>query len=92
MAVPKKRHSKSRRDKRRSHLSLKAPQLVKCPKCNKPRLPHRVCPNCGYYRKEQMVDVFKKLEKKEKKKKEKEIEAEEKQKKKKLSWEKLSRK
>lgn len=94
MAVPKKRHTKSRRDKRRSHLSLKGPKLVECPKCKKLRLPHRVCPNCGYYRKEQVVDVFKKLEKKERKKKEKEIETqeEEEQKKKGLSWEKLSRK
>ena len=34
MAVPKRRVSKARRDKRRSSVwKLNAPELVKCPKC-----------------------------------------------------------
>ena len=50
MAVPKRKTSKARRDKRRSSVwKLKAPMLVKCSQCGDLRVPHRVCPNCGYY-------------------------------------------
>ena len=49
MAQPKKRQSSSRRDKRRANWKLTAPQLVACPRCHEPKLPHRVCANCGYY-------------------------------------------
>lgn len=50
MAVPKRRTSKSRRDKRRSpNMKMSMPALSTCPKCNEPKLPHRVCPNCNYY-------------------------------------------
>lgn len=50
MAVPKRKVSKARRDKRRSANSkLTAPTLAKCPKCGAPRLPHRACKACGYY-------------------------------------------
>lgn len=50
MGVPKRKSSKARRDKRRSHLGLSGPAMAKCPQCNEMRLPHRVCPSCGYYR------------------------------------------
>lgn len=52
MAVPKKKVSKSRRDKRRSsHWKLEAPtNLVKCPQCGETNLAYRVCSNCGYYK------------------------------------------
>ncbi len=50
MAVPKKRTSRSRRDMRRAHHRLKIPNLTECPRCHEPVLPHRVCPECGYYR------------------------------------------
>jgi large subunit ribosomal protein L32 len=49
MAVPKKRHSKTRRDKRRSHLALKPSKPVPCSHCKQPMVAHRVCANCGYY-------------------------------------------
>ena len=26
------------------------PQFVPCPRCAEPKLPHRVCEACGYYR------------------------------------------
>lgn len=49
MAVPKKRTSSARRDKRRAnHKAGKAP-LSRCSRCHSPRLPHRVCPTCGTY-------------------------------------------
>jgi large subunit ribosomal protein L32 len=75
MAVPKQKHTKSRRNKRRMHIFIKAPALAVCPKCGKPVLPHTVCLNCGYYKGKEVIDVLKKLNKKERKQKEKEIEA-----------------
>jgi large subunit ribosomal protein L32 len=49
MAVPKKRTSRTRRDKRRATHKVSAARLNECPRCHQPRLPHRVCPNCGTY-------------------------------------------
>ena len=49
MAVPKKRQSSARRDKRRSNHQVRPPRLNECPRCHSPRLPHRVCPVCGTY-------------------------------------------
>ncbi|MGD1995381.1 MAG: 50S ribosomal protein L32 [Anaerolineae bacterium] len=56
-AVPKIRVSRGRRNRRRSHHALTLPNLVPCPQCHEPRLPHRVCPNCGTYRNMQVVEV-----------------------------------
>ncbi len=50
MAVPKRRTSHSRKNKRRSHWKLAVPALVECPKCREARMPHRVCPSCGFYK------------------------------------------
>jgi large subunit ribosomal protein L32 len=49
MAVPKRRISSTRRDKRRSHLGLKAAKPTLCAHCKQPKVAHRVCANCGYY-------------------------------------------
>lgn len=49
MAVPKKRSSSARRDRRRSHLALKPSKPVICSHCKQPKTAHRVCNNCGYY-------------------------------------------
>lgn len=73
MPVPKQRHTKSRRNRRRSHLALKKKNLSSCPKCGEPVLSHHYCPNCGFYKGREVVDVLAKLEKKERKKKEKEL-------------------
>jgi len=50
MAVPKKKPSRSRRGNRRSHDALRLKSLALCPQCATPKLPHRICPNCGMYR------------------------------------------
>jgi large subunit ribosomal protein L32 len=77
MGVPKQRHTKSRRDKRRGNLYLEAPFLTACLKCGKPVLPHTVCPNCGYYKNTEVIDVMGKLDRKERKKREKELKTKE---------------
>ena len=55
MAVPKRRLSKCRRDRRRANWKLEAPGYVACPQCHEPKMPHRVCPTCGHYKGEQVV-------------------------------------
>ncbi|MGH2541255.1 MAG: 50S ribosomal protein L32 [Ardenticatenaceae bacterium] len=50
MAVPKKKLSRARRDRRRAHTALKRLNLVACPQCHELKRPHSVCPNCGTYR------------------------------------------
>lgn len=51
MAVPKRRKSSSRRDMRRAqHDKVTAPNLVPCPNCSAPMVPHRVCRSCGQYK------------------------------------------
>ncbi|MDR1208405.1 MAG: 50S ribosomal protein L32 [Holosporales bacterium] len=55
MAVPKKKTSKSRRDMRRSHDALTRVTSVGCANCGAPRLPHHVCPSCGWYKNQQIV-------------------------------------
>ncbi len=50
MPVPKGKTSKSRRDKRRTHQKITAPNLTVCPQCGEARLPHHACPGCGVYR------------------------------------------
>jgi large subunit ribosomal protein L32 len=59
MPNPVKRHSKSRRDKRRSHDFLKFPATSVCPQCNEPKMPHHACPSCGTYKDREVMDVEK---------------------------------
>ncbi len=58
MAVPKRKTSKARRDKRRSAVwKLDAPTFSRCSHCGELTAPHKVCKNCGYYK---GVEVIKK--------------------------------
>ena len=58
MAVPKKKVSKARRDKRRSNVwKLDAPTMTKCPSCGEMTLMHRVCASCGAYGDKQVLEV-----------------------------------
>lgn len=57
MAVPKRKVSRSRRGKRRAHQSLVPPSLSICPKCKLKKMPHRVCPHCGYYKNKAFLKV-----------------------------------
>jgi len=60
MAVPARRVSKARRDKRRNNVwKLNAPQFEKCPNkdCGEYKRAHRVCPACGQYNGRQVIEV-----------------------------------
>lgn len=50
MPLPKRRHSRTRSRKRRTHWVLAAPALVECSNCAGTKRAHHVCPHCGYYK------------------------------------------
>ncbi|MCX5700775.1 MAG: 50S ribosomal protein L32 [Candidatus Omnitrophica bacterium] len=66
MALPKRRHSKARGRKRRTHWKASSGSLAPCPQCKQPKLTHRVCPVCGFYKGKQVVEI--KIKEKKKKK------------------------
>ena len=49
MALPKRKHSRSRTRNKRAHWKLTAPNISRCPQCHEFRMPHHACPSCGYY-------------------------------------------
>ncbi|MHC4605794.1 MAG: 50S ribosomal protein L32 [Planctomycetota bacterium] len=59
MANPKNKTSGHWRGHRRAHHRLPTPNLSVCPRCNQPKLPHRVCGNCGFYKGEMVVNMKK---------------------------------
>ena len=63
MSVPKKRRTKSSVGQRRSHHSLKAKKLAKCPKCGKAIRPHCACSFCGYYKGREVIKIKSKKKK-----------------------------
>jgi large subunit ribosomal protein L32 len=56
MAVPARKTSKTKKNKRRTHLKLEVPGMVKCPDCGELKLAHRVCKSCGTYNGKQVVN------------------------------------
>lgn len=57
MAVPKRKTSKARKRKRRTHYKVVRPNLDRCSQCGAAKAPHRVCSDCGHYGKQQIVEV-----------------------------------
>lgn len=57
MAVPKRKKSKSKRDKRRTHQKVTVPNLTTCSQCGEARLPHHACPSCGFYKGRTVIDI-----------------------------------
>ena len=50
MAVPKDRTSRAKGRARRNHWrKMAAVPVSECPHCHETKMPHRVCPQCGYY-------------------------------------------
>jgi large subunit ribosomal protein L32 len=50
MAVPKKKMSRSRTRQRKATWKVTRTHTTRCPQCDAPKLPHRVCPECGTYK------------------------------------------
>lgn len=58
MAVPKKRTSSARRDRRRAnHDRITAPNVLSCPNCGAPKMSHRMCASCGYYNQRAVMEI-----------------------------------
>lgn len=50
MPVPKRKRSKSRRDKRFANKGLKVKTFAECKNCQAPVPCHQVCNACGFYK------------------------------------------
>ncbi len=61
---PKRKLSKGRRDRRRAHDALEVANLVACSNCGTMILPHIVCPNCGFYKGREIIEIKKDAKKK----------------------------
>ncbi|MGZ9413780.1 50S ribosomal protein L32 [Mycoplasma sp. 480] len=48
--VPKRKTSKQRKHKRRTHDALVVQNLIKCTNCSNGIQQHRVCRFCGFYK------------------------------------------
>ncbi|MBC8313081.1 MAG: 50S ribosomal protein L32 [Candidatus Cloacimonetes bacterium] len=57
MAVPKKKTSKSKSRKRRTHYKAKVEKTIKCANCGEQMRPHFACPNCGFYKGKKIISV-----------------------------------
>lgn len=57
MAVPKRKTGRARTNARRSSHKLTATNASECPQCHELKMPHRVCPSCGYYDGKEIVAV-----------------------------------
>jgi len=55
--LPKRKVSKSRRNRRRAHDALSINHLVVCENCGEYHISHRVCPKCGAYGGETVMEV-----------------------------------
>ena len=62
MALPKRKQSKSRGRKRRTHLKSYIISSINCPQdgCGEKMRPHHACTKCGYYRDRQVIVAIKK--------------------------------
>jgi large subunit ribosomal protein L32 len=55
--LPKRKPSRSRRGRRRSHDALTLKHLVVCDNCGEYHVAHHVCPKCGTYKGETVIEV-----------------------------------
>ena len=55
MAVPKRKTSSTKRDKRRTHQKPAVPGMTECPNCGEMKLSHRICNSCGHYKGREVV-------------------------------------
>ena len=58
MAVPKRRTTPARRNKRRAHDKIAKPTVSDCPQCGNPKQAYTVCKTCGHYRKREVIEIL----------------------------------
>ncbi len=57
-ALPKRKISKIRRDRRRAHyLRVKMGSMIPCSQCHSLKLAHHVCPHCGSYNGVEVIEI-----------------------------------
>jgi len=54
---PKKRTSKARGARRRTHYKLESVPTQACPRCHQMKLSHQVCPTCGTYKGMEVIET-----------------------------------
>ena len=57
MAVPKRRTSQTRKNKRRTHFKLTLSGMSTCPECGELKAPHHACRICGTYKGRQVLKM-----------------------------------
>jgi len=62
MAVQQNRVTRSKRNMRRAHDSLKAVSGQECPSCGELKRPHHVCRACGHYNDREVVAQVEEVE------------------------------
>lgn len=55
--LPKRKLSRSRTRRRRAHDALTLKHLVVCESCGEYHISHQVCPKCGSYRGETIIEI-----------------------------------
>lgn len=58
MAVPKRKQTTGRRDRRRAHDRWMPTAICNCPQCGNPKQAHTVCKVCGFYRKREVLQIL----------------------------------
>jgi large subunit ribosomal protein L32 len=59
MPVPKRKRSRSRRDKRFANKGIKPQSFYNCPNCQQNIMPHAACKECGYYKGAKVITTTK---------------------------------
>lgn len=57
MPNPKRKISRTRRDKRRTHYKAQPAATSTCPQCGAVKMTHRACPECGYYNGRKVIEA-----------------------------------
>ncbi len=60
MAVPKRRKSNRKTGTKRAHHALKPTRQIVCTNCGRPKLGHKVCEHCHFYKGRQILQVAEK--------------------------------
>lgn len=66
MSVPKQRHTKGRRNRRRANIKINPKKFITCSQCKKNIKRHSACPYCGYYKGKKVLNIKQKAKKKKK--------------------------